>query len=266
MQQTNGTYQIDLFSNTQPLATNSKSVKKKVFSSKLKTTPNSVSLNNGKSSVSLASDGITVRHHNASENLPNNILMFNDEYDASADDLVINWTDENVLDLWDGMLNEHLKMLRQTKPGTNTRLEILEWQESESFKELCAAIAYRPDDIRDGVLAALNNYDFVSQTRDVITLLTKLDESVIALVADAKLTRRECNSRLFKDHLADWFLSSFRKASTSKAKWDKTFDLLHSEKLDNLASEIGLDMSGVINRIKPKLYFIQNPSESEFDI
>ena len=125
--------------------------------------------------------------------------MLNHEYDSKADDLVINWTDEDIHDLWDGILNEHLKMLRQTKPGSTGRMEILKWQESESFKDLCAAVAYSPDDIRDGVLLALNNYDFISQTREIVSSLTSLDNNVIELVARSGLPRREFNSRQFKD-------------------------------------------------------------------
>jgi hypothetical protein len=225
-----------------------------------------VTLPNGEATVVRADDGITIRHHNASEKMPDHMLMLNHEYDAEADDLVLNWTDQNIQDLWDGMLNEHLKMLRQTKPGSATREEILEWQESESFKELCAAIAYRPDDIRDGVLDALHNYDFISQTRDIIEMLTKLDEKVVQVVEEAGLSRRECNSRRFKDQLADWFLSQFRRVAKSKKKWEKTHNLMLSDELRDLADQIGLDMSGVINRIKPKLNLIQNPSEEEFDI
>ncbi|EPR7484018.1 TPA: hypothetical protein ACGSTL_001326 [Vibrio parahaemolyticus] len=225
-----------------------------------------ITLPNGESTVVRADDGIIVRHHNASEKMPDHMLMLNHEYDPEADDLVLNWTDENIQDLWDGMLNEHLKMLRQTKPGSATREEILEWQESESFKELCAAIAYRPDDIRDGVIEALHNYDFISQTRDIIAMLTKLDQKVVQVVEEAGLSRRECNSRRFKDQMADWFLSQFRKVANSKTKWEKIQNLMLSDELRDLANQIGLDMSGVINRIKPKLYFIQNPSEVEFDI
>lgn len=227
---------------------------------------NSVTLPNGKATIVNAENGITVRHHKASCTLPEHLLMLNHEYDSKADDLVINWTDEDIHDLWDGILNEHLKMLRQTKPGSTGRMEILKWQESESFKDLCAAVAYSPDDIRDGVLLALNNYDFISQTREIVSSLTSLDNNVIELVAKSGLPRREFNSRQFKDQLADWFLSQFRKARNSKAKWEKIYNLMQSDELKNLSNEIGLDISGVINRTKPKLYFIQNPSDEDYSI
>ncbi|WP_286236414.1 hypothetical protein [Vibrio fluvialis] len=44
------------------------------------------------------------------------------------------------------------------------------------------------------------------------------------------------------------------------------FSLMHCDELRQLAEKIGMDMAGVINRIKPKMYFIQNPEDSEFDV
>ncbi|CAH7360328.1 conserved hypothetical protein [Vibrio crassostreae] len=211
-------------------------------------------------------EGITMRHQNASKSMPDHMLLLCPEYDPTTDELLLDWDENTLLELWDGMLNEHLKQLRQTKPGSATRLEILEWQQSESFKDLCAAIAYRPEDIRDGVLAALQNYDSVAETRSIINMLVKLDSKVVKAVEDAELTRRECNSRRFKDQLADWFLTEFRKCRSNSKKWIKISTLMHSDELRDLASQIGMDMSGVINRIKPKMYFIQNPNDAEFDV
>lgn len=272
MQILTGNYlQLDIFglspelSGMKPKKRRTRTPRTKQLPAETQLTGDSVTMPNGEATVVLADDGIIVRHHNVLEKMPGHMLMLNHEYDSEVDDLVLHWTDENILDLWDGLLNEHLKMLRQTKPGSVTRDEILEWQESDSFKDLCAAIAYRPDDIRDGVIEALQNYDLITQTRDIIEMLTKLDSNVVQVVEKAGLTRRECNSRRFKDQLADWFLSQFRQVASNKKKWEMTKERLLSDELRDLANQIGLDMSGVINRIKPKLYFIQNPTE-EFDI
>lgn len=209
---------------------------------------------------------ITMRHSNASKSMPDYMLLLCPEYDPSTDELLLDWDESTLLELWDGMLNEHLKQLRQTKPGSATREEILKWQETIHFKELCSAISYRPEDIRDGVLTALSNYDSYAQARSVINMLIALDVNVINEVEKAGLTRRECNSRRFKDQLADQFLSEFRKCVKNQKKWENLSNLMCSDELSNLASKIGLDISGVINRVKPKLYFLQHPDVAEFEI
>lgn len=182
-------------------------------------------------------DGITMRHANASQSMPDHMLLLCPEYDPATDELLLDWDENTLLELWDGMLHEHLKQLRQTKPGSATREEIVSWQESESFKDLCAAIGYQPDDIRDGVLEALQNYDSAAQTRKVINMLVKLDHKVVDEVNEIGLTPRECNSRRFKDQLADWFLSEFRKCKASKAKWAKVATLMHCDELRQLAEK-----------------------------
>lgn len=226
----------------------------------------SVCLVNGESTVVRKNGTIFVNYHNASEKLPSHMLLLNDEYDAKTDDLSVEWSNQNLIELWDGVLLEHLKQLRQTKPGSATRQDILKWQESDGFKDLCSAISFNADDIKDGVLDALKNYDFIALTKSIVLMLIKLDGNVVNAVKDAGLSCRECNSRRFKRQMTDNFLYQLRKAKHGSSKWNEIISKMHSDQLRELSDQIGLDISGVINSVKDKLYFIQNPSDEEYNV
>lgn len=211
-------------------------------------------------------ESFVINHKNASVGVPDHQLLLDPHYDAKSDTLNYSWDEQELISLWDGILTEHLKMLRQTKPGSKTRNEILEWQESENFKELCSAVSYNPDEIREGVLSALEAYDVVRPAQQVISKLMKLDSSVIDLVQEIGMTRKECNSRLFKQQLTDWFLTQFKKANGSELKINRVNKLMYSQELHDLADQIGTDISGVINQVKPKLYFVLNPEDLDYEV
>ena len=263
MQHTNQTAQFNLFG--APTDEDLKGTKKRrSYRKQAKPNPNdSIVLAHGEATVVRSEDGFIVRHHNSADELPDHMIMLSDEFDGKNGDLVLQWTNKDLLTFWDGMLTEHLKQLRQTKPGSASREDILQWQQSECFKDICDAISFQSEDIRDGVLAALKNYDSIAQTTSIVSMLVKLDPNVVQTVEQANLSRRDCNSRRFKDQLADYFLTELRKAKKSATKWESIIAKLHSEKLRDLADQIGLDMSGVINRVKDKMYFVQNPTDAE---
>lgn len=226
-----------------------------------------VKLVNGEATISRnANRGIVVNYHNAIEKLPESMMFMNNEYDGKTGDLTIEWSNKNLLAFWDGMLTEHLKQLRKTKPGSASREDIMKWQESDAFNDICAAISFEPDDIRNGVIEAMKNYDSVSNYERIATMLFKLDKGVIGFVEELGLSRRECNSRRFKNCVTDAFLAQLRKAKSGTNKSTSIIEKLSSIELRDLSNQIGLDVSGVINGVKDKMYFIQNPSESEYDI
>lgn len=208
----------------------------------------------------------TIRHSNASQCMPEHMLLLSPEYDATTDEMLFSWDDDQIFQLWDGILEEHLKQLRQTRPGSPARVEILKWQESENFRELCSAVNYEPDNIRDGVLLALENYDKLRETEEITKLLYKCDSKVLVLVKEAGLSRRECNTRRFKTQLAEMYLKDLRKSKPGAKKWEALLTKLRSDELRELAEKIGMDLSGVIERVKSKIYFIANPEDEWFTV
>ena len=255
--------QFDLFGGSEPIK---KLARKRTKRVKVNSPETAIKLVNGEATVSRNDRGIVVHYHNAIDKLPDDMMFMNSEYDGKTDDLTMEWSNENLLAFWDGMLTEHLKQLRKTKPGSASRADILKWQESDAFNDICSAISFEPDDIRNGVIEAMKNYDSLSNYQSIATMLFNLDTGVIGFVEQLGLSRRECNSRRLKNCITDAFLAELRKAKSGSKKSENIIKKLNSRDLRDLSSQIGIDVSTIINGVKDKMYFIQNPSEDEYDI
>lgn len=105
-----------------------------------------------------------------------NIFIFDTDFDQKRNQLHLQWSDEDIVQLWEGILGQSISILRYAKEDSVDFQEAIEFINSDLCEVVCKALNLDVLIIRTGVQAALKNYGKnVDANRNVITKETDND-------------------------------------------------------------------------------------------
>lgn len=110
------------------------------------------------------------------------LMMMDPSFDSTQNLYHIEWTDEDVSVLLEGMFMRSLEILRFSKPDNPLFKEELEWQSTAQFAEIAAYLGYDPKVIRQEVSKIMRQYG----KRADVQLLMEFEEAIKCFAVDFK--------------------------------------------------------------------------------